>query len=117
MKQRHLIEGETHDRVSILEFLKSLGIQLALIARDLVDTDAAYSQEWIISRADRMVCISELAHEFFHEIERVEFDLTVELPEDMVGVTVKNPLHKGDRIDTSPSGEVHDADDSGEFPF
>ncbi len=84
------------ESVSLADLVESTGIQMAMWAKDMVLTDAAYAQDWIEKTGIAMVTLSEMLNIFYQEHREVLEGVVVELPEHFMMRVIPNPLHVPD---------------------
>lgn len=117
MNAKNKKAGDIVSETSIDELLRTAGISLARWARELLYTDAAYSEGWIEEVVEQMETLSYLAHVFIHERPDVPRNVEIDLPGDVYGVVAVNPLrkHSMDEDDEISPPSSHERGDS--IPF
>jgi len=103
--------------ISLQKFLTSVGIQMAAIAMDIIDTDKMYASEWQLETAALLGGISAMCHHITESYATVSREMIIRLPHDVVAVTVANPL-RDDSMTSPESDDAGDGMDGGDFiPF
>lgn len=109
--------------VNLIHILESTGIQMALIAKDLVVTDKAYGTDWSLSTGYQLASLSELLSIVLKQNRDVLTGVEVTLPEGWSMKSVPNPLFipESEEPQSYDSGSSADreGDDTivGDFPF
>jgi hypothetical protein len=117
MNAKKQTPGDVVTQTSVDVLLRTVGISLARWAHELLYTDAAYAEQYLEQISEQMATLSVLCHHFVKLHKEVPRDVMVDLPEDVTGFVVVNPLarHSMDEVTPNDATSSHGAE--GLFPF
>jgi hypothetical protein len=109
--------GDIATRVSAYEILVSVGVPLLVASEELFNKSELVPTEYAIRLSSELYTLSSVLASFAAQDERYLKTRMVDLPQDIGGIRIKNPLFEEESEDLEANASRSSADGMGDLPF